>query len=60
MSELFKLFQPVLEFGQGDNWKMLIMWIIGPVLIYLAIKKQMDSYKTIIKDNIEKSFGIFS
>lgn len=25
-----------------------------------AIKKQMDSYKTIIKDNIEKSFGIFS
>lgn len=25
-----------------------------------AIKKQMDSYKTIIKDNVEKSFGIFS
>ena len=25
-----------------------------------AIKKQMESYKTIIKDNVEKSFGIFS
>ena len=25
-----------------DNWKMILMWIIGGVLIYLAIKKDME------------------
>ena len=27
---------------QGDNWKMPIMWIIGGILIFLAIKKDME------------------
>ena len=42
MEQLLSLFKPLLEFGVGDNWKMFIMWIIGGVLIYLAIKKQME------------------
>ena len=42
MNELLKLFEPILEFASGDNWKMLIMWLIGGVLIYLAIKKEME------------------
>ncbi len=29
-------------FGQGDNWKALIMYVIGGVLIYLAIKKEYE------------------
>ena len=36
------LFEGLLGFFVGDNWKMLIMWIIGGVLIYLAIKKEME------------------
>ena len=24
------------------NWKMILMWIIGAVLVYLAIKKEME------------------
>ena len=24
------------------NWKMIVMWIIGATLIYLAIKKEME------------------
>ena len=24
------------------DWKMLVMWIIGGILIYLAIKKDME------------------
>ena len=27
---------------QGDGWKMPVMWIIGGVLIFLAIKKEME------------------
>ena len=42
MQELLSLFEPILEFGQDGNWKMIVMWIIGGVLIYLAIKKQME------------------
>lgn len=42
MNELLGLFKPILEFGQNDNWKMIVMWLIGGVLIYLAIKKQME------------------
>ena len=42
MKELLALFNPVLEFAKGDNWKMILMWIIGGVLIYLAIKKEME------------------
>lgn len=42
MKELLGLFEPILEFGKDGNRKMLIMWVIGAVLIYLAIKKQME------------------
>ena len=42
MSELLELFRPILEFGTDGNWKMIVMWAIGAVLIYLAIKKQME------------------
>ncbi|MDR0696530.1 MAG: sodium ion-translocating decarboxylase subunit beta [Christensenellaceae bacterium] len=26
----------------GDNWKMIVMWIIGAILIFLAIKKELE------------------
>ena len=42
MKELLALFEPILAFGQNGNWKMIIMWLIGGVLIYLAIKKEME------------------
>ena len=42
MKDLLALFEPMLKFGENGNWKMIIMWVIGGVLIYLAIKKQME------------------
>ena len=42
MQDLLKLFDTILAFGADGNWKMIIMWIIGGVLIYLAIKKEME------------------
>ena len=42
MAELGKLFSTILAFGENGNWKMFVMWIIGALLIYLAIKKQME------------------
>ncbi len=42
MEELLNLFSSLLAFGEDGNWKMIIMWIIGGVLIYLAIKKEME------------------
>ncbi len=42
MSDILTLFKPLLEFGSGDNWKMIIMWLIGATLIFLAIKKKME------------------
>ncbi len=42
MSDILTLFKPLLEFGNGDNWKMIIMWLIGATLIFLAIKKKME------------------
>lgn len=42
MKELLELFEPILEFGKDGNWKMIIMWLIGGILIYLAIKKEME------------------
>ena len=38
MEKLLELFTPITEL----NLKMVIMWIIGGVLIYLAIKKEME------------------
>ena len=35
------LYENILAFGENGNWKMIVMWIIGGILIYLAIKKQM-------------------
>ena len=42
MKELLSLFEPITKFGEGDNWKMVVMWAIGAILIFLAIKKQME------------------
>ena len=42
MQDLLKLFEPLTMFGQNGNWKMIIMWAIGGILIYLAIKKEME------------------
>ncbi len=42
MDKLSSLFDTLRLFGEGGNWKMILMWIIGGVLIYLAIKKQME------------------
>ena len=52
MKELLALFNPIAELFTGKtdlvtgeatpNWMMLIMWAIGGVLIYLAIKKEME------------------
>ena len=42
MKELLGLFEPLLAFGEGNNWLMIVMWVIGGVLIYLAIKKEME------------------
>jgi len=43
MSEVLKeIFNGIVFFGQGDNWKALIMYVIGGILIYLAIKKEYE------------------
>jgi len=43
MSEVLKeIFNGIVYFGQGDNWKALIMYVIGGILIYLAIKKEYE------------------
>ena len=42
MSELLSLFDGIKGLFSDGNWKMMIMWAIGFVLIYLAIKKEME------------------
>ncbi len=48
MEELLSLFKPIADLFTGaaedgtPNWMMMIMWVIGGVLIYLAVKKQME------------------
>ncbi len=42
MDALKTLFETILAFGENGNWKMIVMWIIGGILIYLAIKKEME------------------
>ncbi len=42
MNDLLKLFDGIRSLFEADNWKMIIMWLIGGVLIYLAIKKEME------------------
>ncbi len=43
MSEFFNFItEGIQAFAVGDNWKMLVMWAIGALLIFLAIKKDME------------------
>ena len=42
MEVLKTLFSGVLGFAEPGAWKLIVMWIIGGVLIFLAIKKQME------------------
>ena len=41
MQQLLELFTPVKDLFV-DNWMMLIMWLIGGTLIFLAIKYEME------------------
>ena len=36
------LYENIFAFAADGNWKMIVMWLIGGILIYLAIKKQME------------------
>ena len=36
------LYDGILSLFQGDGWKYIVMWAIGGLLIYLAIKKDME------------------
>ncbi len=36
------LYENFLSLFQGDGWKYIVMWAIGGLLIYLAIKKDME------------------
>ncbi len=41
--ELFEtLFGSLLKFGEAGGWKMIVMWVIGGILIFLAIRKKME------------------
>ena len=47
MDILKTLFQTIIDLFAGStngtpNWMMILMWIIGGVLIYLAVKKEME------------------
>ncbi len=36
------LYESFLALFQGDGWKYVVMWAIGGILIFLAIKKDME------------------
>ncbi len=36
------LYENILRLFQGDGWKYIVMWLIGGLLIFLAIKKEME------------------
>ena len=36
------LYESFLSLFQGDGWKYIVMWAIGGLLIFLAIKKDME------------------
>lgn len=40
--EFLKEFEILYENFVYFDWKMLVMWAIGGLLIYLAIKKEME------------------
>ena len=33
------LYESILELFKGDGWEYVVMWLIGGLLIFLAIKK---------------------
>ena len=36
------LFKNLAEIDWSKDWKLLVMWALGGLLIYLAIKKEME------------------
>ena len=36
------LFKNLMSIDLSQDWKLLVMWVIGGILIYLAIKKEME------------------
>ena len=40
--DVYGLLDWLLENIQGITWQMAVMWVLGGVLIYLAIKKEME------------------
>ena len=36
------LYESILELFRGEGWKYVVMWAIGGLLIFLAIKKEME------------------
>jgi oxaloacetate decarboxylase beta subunit len=42
MEFLSFLWENIAHLFQGEGWKMIVMWLIGGTLIYLAIKKEME------------------
>ena len=36
------LYENLFELFKGDGWKYVVMWLIGGLLIFLAIKKEME------------------
>ena len=36
------LYENILELFKAGGWKYVVMWIIGGVLIFLALKKEME------------------
>ena len=40
--DLSVLWENIAELFKSGGWKMPVMWIIGGVLIFLAIKKEME------------------
>ncbi len=40
--DLSVLWENIAELFQNGGWKMVVMWIIGGLLIFLAIKKNME------------------
>ena len=36
------LYQSIVSLFQGEGWKYVVMWVIGGLLIFLAIKKEME------------------
>ncbi len=36
------LYENILSLFQGEGWKYIVMWLIGGLLIFLAVKKEME------------------